>query len=226
MRMLGMNGISIATITDALLAALTRFSFYWPVSWRGISALILGIFLAHWFWILFAPHATFTAAIAERSAGIEAGRIFGVAASTDASTQGVALPNVQLLGVFAASGGKKGFAVLKLDDTRQMGVAEGEEITPGTRLVTVQADHVLLERAGIKQRVNLDNMSPGSANQGIQPAYVAGREKNKSSNENIIPEHILSQIQSAQQQNQADIKAPGAQHRMIKIQPSEAGEQQ
>ena len=166
----GMNWGSIGTIADAVMAMLSRLSFFWPLSWRGLSALILGVLLANWFWILFAPHATFTAAVPERAAGLDAGLLFGVVQSTDTATQGMALPNVQLLGIFTASAGKPGFAVLKLDDKRQVGAAEGEEIASGTRLVAVHADHVLLEHAGVQQKVNLENKYASSSNKGVQPA--------------------------------------------------------
>jgi type II secretory pathway component PulC len=176
MRMLKINMGSIGAIGDMVLASLSRLSVYWPFSWRGVSAMVLGVLLAKWFWIFLAPQATFSAAVPERAAGLEAGQLFGVAVSTEAASEGVALPNVQLLGVFAAGAGKKGFAVLKLDN-RQMGVAVGDEVAAGTKLVDVQADHVLLERAGVQQRVNLENKYAGSANgsasKGAVPAYGA-----------------------------------------------------
>lgn len=175
--MLKINMGSISAIGDMVLASLSRLSVYWPFSWRAVSAMVLGVLLAKWFWIFLAPQATFSAAVPERAAGLEAGLLFGVAVSTEAASEGVALPNVQLLGVFAAGAGKKGFAVLKLADNRQMGVAVGEEVAAGTKLVDVQADHVLLERAGVQQRVNLENKyagsANGSANKGAVPAYGA-----------------------------------------------------
>jgi len=182
MRMLRINWGSIGTIGDAVMVTLSRLSFYWPFTWRGVSALVLGVLLAKWFWILFAPHAIFTAAMPERAAGLEAGRLFGVALSTEEVTQGVALPNVQLLGVFAASAGKPGFAVLKLDDKSQVGVAEGEEVAAGTKLLAVHADYVLLEHAGVQQRVNLENKYADSSNTGEQSAFVA-KAGNKQNNE-------------------------------------------
>jgi type II secretory pathway component PulC len=168
--MLRVNWGSIGTIGDAVMATLSRLSFFWPFSWRGLSALILGVLLANWFWILFAPQTTFTAAVPEQGAGLEAGRLFGVVQSTDTATQGVALPNVQLLGVFAANAGKPGFAVLKLDDKRQVGVVEGEEVASGTKLVEVHADYVLLEHAGVQQKVSLENKYADASNKGVQPA--------------------------------------------------------
>lgn len=161
--MLKINWGSIGTIAEAAFASLARLFNFLPFSWRGVSALILGVLLAKWFWILFAPQTSFTATQPQRAAGMEAGQLFGVTTSNEATAaHGVALPNVQLLGVFAASAGKRGFAVLKLDDKSQTGVAEGEEVATGTRLVAVHADHVILERAGVRQRVNLENKYAGS----------------------------------------------------------------
>jgi general secretion pathway protein C len=155
--MLKINRSSIGTIAEAAFASMARLFNFLPLSWRGVSALILGVLLAKWFWILFAPQTSFTAALPQRAAGMETGQLFGVTSSNETTANGVALPNVQLLGVFAASEGKRGFAVLKLDDRSQTGVAEGEEVATGTRLVAVHADHVVLERAGVRQRVNLEN---------------------------------------------------------------------
>lgn len=164
-------------VAEMALSRLSRLSLYWPFSWRGLSALILGVLLAKWFWILFAPNAIYTSAVPERTAGQEAGQLFGVAVVTETASQGVALPNIQLLGVFTASAGKPGFAVLKLDNGRQMGIAEGEEVAAGTKLIKVHADHVILERAGLQQRVELENKYANSPNSSqimsLTPAYGA-----------------------------------------------------
>jgi len=58
---------------DMALSSLSRTAAYWPFSWRALSALVLGVLLAKWIWILFAPQATFTSAVPERAAGIETG---------------------------------------------------------------------------------------------------------------------------------------------------------
>lgn len=195
MRRFGMNWGSIGTIVDAVMTSLSRLSFFWPLSWRGLSALILGVLLANWFWILFAPHATFTSAMPERAAGLEAGRLFGVVQSGDTSTQGVALPNVQLLGVFAASAGKPGFAVLKLDDKRQVGVAAGAEVAPGTRLIAVHADYVLLENAGVQQKVSLENKYAGATNKAVLPAYGAAAVNQQ--NNNVTDEGLQNRLRQS-----------------------------
>ncbi len=169
------RGISIRAIGEAAMAILVRL----PLSWRGVGALVLGVLLAQWSWVLFAPHATAIAAVAERGAAAEAGQLFGVAAAFGVkSAEGVALPNVRLVGVFAAGPGKPGFAVLKLDDQRQMGVALGKEVAPGTKLLEVHPDYVLLERAGVRQRVNLERKAADTGGAGVvsQPDVAAAEQ--------------------------------------------------
>jgi hypothetical protein len=177
MRFFGINRGSAGTAVDAMAGFLSRLTRYWPISWRSLSAIVLGALLARWVWILFAPLATYTSAIPEHSAGIEAGQLFGEVASTDTSSVGVAIPNVQLLGVFTASPGRPGFAILKLD-SKQVGVAQGAEVVPGTKLVEVHADHVLLDRAGLQQRVDLENKYANSTGikENVKPNGSASTE--------------------------------------------------
>jgi len=175
MRLYRINLGSMGNMAESAMAVVSRLAFYWPLSWRSLSALTLGVLLAKWFWILFAPLAIYTSSAPERPADLEAGQLFGKATSTETASQGVALPNVQLLGVFAASAGKAGFAILKMDDKRQMGVAEGEEVTSGTKLLAVYADHVVLEHAGVQQKIKLEDKYAGTRNSSTNktpvPAY-------------------------------------------------------
>jgi hypothetical protein len=172
-----MNFATFGVIAYSAMSTLSRLVSYLPFSWSGLSAVVLGVLLAKWFWILFAPLAIYTSAVPVRQAGRETGQLFGMVTSTYVNTQGVALPNVQLLGVFTASAGKAGFAILKLDDNRQVGVAEGQEVAAGTLLIAVHSDHVMLEHGGVQQRVNLENKYPGShgatLNKTSSPAYGA-----------------------------------------------------
>ncbi len=128
------------------------------ILWKVTGALLLGVLLARWSWILFAPHATATASISGQVVSVEAARLFGVAvvaAPAASAIEVAALPNVQLAGLFAANAGKTSFAVLIVDG-KQLGVALGDEVSNGLKLVEVHADHVILERAGVQHRVNLD----------------------------------------------------------------------
>lgn len=138
--------------------------------WRGLGALVLGVMLARLSWLLFAPHATAVAVVPERGAAVEAERLFGAAVSVVATPEGTALPNVRLVGVFAAGSGKHGFAVLKLDNNQQVGVVVGESVVSGTKLLEALPDHVLLGRAGVQQRVNLEGEVAGASGVGVAPA--------------------------------------------------------
>jgi hypothetical protein len=145
----------------------------WP--WRGLGAAVLGALLARWGWILFAPHAT-VVAIAPGHTPAASRQLFGVAASAVAAAQVAALPNVKLLGVYT---GSHGFALVTLDGKHQVGFGLGEELAPGTRLVEISADAIMLEHAGAKQRVELEGLASGlaSAKAMAVSGVGAGRKK-------------------------------------------------
>lgn len=163
------RGVSLAAIGEGGMSFFSRL----PWSWRGLGALVLGVLLAQWSWVLFAPHAVAIAPAAEHGATVEAGRLFGQGTSGVTSVEGVALSNVRLVGVFAASAGKPGFAVLKLDGKRQIGVVVGGSVASGTKLLEVHPGYVLLERAGVQQRVNMESKVAGAA--GISGAALDNR---------------------------------------------------
>lgn len=160
------SGASTGTVSERGAAAFSPS----PLLWRGLGALVLGVMLARWSWLLLAPHATTVAVVPEHGATVEAGRLFGAAVFGAPTPGGAALPNVRLVGVFAAETGKPGFAVLKLDDKQQVGVVVGESVVPETRLLEVHPDYVLLERAGVQQRVDIEGKVAGAAGVGVVPA--------------------------------------------------------
>lgn len=178
MRLLRLNFGIFGALGEVMATSVSRLAHYWPVTWRGLGAMILGVLLAKWFWILFAPHVIYTAAMPDRASASNAGQLFGFVQSIDKSPQGVALPNVQLLGVFTAAAGKQGFAIIKVEGKRQMGLAVGQEVAAGTKLLSVHDDYVLLERAGVQQRVNLENKFANSTNKFIQPEAKVDNSQN------------------------------------------------
>ena len=149
-----------------LLMVFSRLAF----SWRGVGALVVGVLLARWTWILFAPHTLATLPTKSDADGKASDAIFGLSAAPDTVTKNAdaVLGNVHLVGVFT---GKQGFAVLKLDEKTQRGVALGEDIVKGTKLVEVEVDHVIIEHNGIRQRVSLESKSTN--NKGIVPESAA-----------------------------------------------------
>jgi general secretion pathway protein C len=112
------------------------------------AAALLGVVLAYWSWAWLAPPAAARAPAAAQLAGrtSSASALFGTA--TEA---GAASSNVRLLGVVAASGGRRGHAVLRLDAKKTVAVLEGEEVEPGLRLAEVHTDHIVLERNGARE---------------------------------------------------------------------------
>jgi hypothetical protein len=159
-------------VGTSLLTVFSRL----PLSWRGVGAIVIGILLARWTWILFAPN---NMAVFPAKADVVANTaetLFGVmAVSGVASTNGDAeIGNLHLIGVFT---GSKAFAVFK-DDKTQHGVALGEDIIKGTKLIEVGADYAVLQHNGLSQRVNLENKSNSKANVALDhPSSVSGVEQ-------------------------------------------------
>ena len=117
-----------------------------------VAVALLGAVLAYWTWAWFAPRAVprlETSAVQSGSVA-SAGAIFGSVprAQAAAAPTGIA---IKLLGVVAASGGRRGYAVVQLEAKQILAVHEGEDIAPGIRLAEVHADHVILERNGLRE---------------------------------------------------------------------------
>jgi general secretion pathway protein C len=113
---------------------------------------LLGLVLAYWTWAWFAPRAEARVETAADEGGsvASASTLFGrVERSQNAAAPtGIA---IKLLGVVAASGGRRGYAVVQLDAKQILAVHEGEDVAPGIRLAEVHTDHVILERGGIRE---------------------------------------------------------------------------
>lgn len=111
------------------------------------AASLLGVVLAYWSWAWLAPASAARApAVAEAAPQTSAAdSLFGTAkASSSAST-------VRLTGVVAASEGRLGHAVLRLDGKKTVAVLQGEDVEPGLRLAEVHVDHIVLERNGARE---------------------------------------------------------------------------
>jgi general secretion pathway protein C len=113
------------------------------------AVVLLGWVLAYWTWAWLAPRAEpRVEATAVQSGGVaSAGAVFGTLPRKQetAAPTGIA---IRLLGVAAASSGRRGYAVVQLEAKQILAVREGEDVAPGIRLAEVHADHVILERNG------------------------------------------------------------------------------
>ena len=120
------------------------------------SLMLLGFVLAYWTWVWLAPRVEPRQEIATDLAGrpAQANALFGSVQRNGnlVATTGIA---IKLFGVMAAPAGKgqRSYAVLQLDGKQSLAIHEGEDISPGVRLVEVHSDHVILERKGVREKL-------------------------------------------------------------------------
>ena len=108
---------------------------------------LLARVLAYWTWQWLAPRVEHAPAIAAAPPPIEtAAALFGDA--RNASAGGAAYT---LLGIAAASGGRPGHAVLRIDGARTAVVREGEEVSPGVKVAEVRSDRVVVDENGARR---------------------------------------------------------------------------
>lgn len=123
------------------------------VSLATLAALaILGSVLAYWIWVWSAVRPTPVTGGPAEAAGnmVVASDLFGIAQREQnvAAPAGIA---IKLLGVVAASAGRRGYAIMQLDAKEILAVLEGEDIAPGVRLMEVHPNHIILERNGLRE---------------------------------------------------------------------------
>ncbi|KIO49048.1 type II secretion system protein N [Nitrosospira sp. NpAV] len=123
------------------------------VSLATLAALAtLGLVLAYWSEAWFAGRP-----IPVIQGPVEAGGNIAVASDlfgTVQREQHIAAPAgiaIKLLGVVAASAGRRGYAVMQLDSKEILAVLEGENIASGVRLAEVHPNHIILERNGLRE---------------------------------------------------------------------------
>jgi general secretion pathway protein C len=131
-----------------------------------------GFVLAYWTWNWFAPRAEPRAEVAAvgtgsiASTGLAFGRV--ERSKNTAAPTGMA---IKLLGVVAASAGRRGYAVVQLDAKQILAVHEGDDVTPGLLLAEVHPDHVILERGGVSETLTWPQQKRAAA--AGAPAAVA-----------------------------------------------------
>lgn len=123
------------------------------VTLATIAALaMLGLVAAYWTWVWLAPLPEPRALTAADTgtAAASAGALFGSMRRERNSPVPTGIA-IRLLGVVAATGGRRGYAVVQLEAKEILAVREGEDVAPGVRLAEVGTDHVILERGGIRE---------------------------------------------------------------------------
>jgi len=125
-----------------------------------VAALVLlGIVAAYWTWGWLAPRPEPRAPAAPGTGGgASAGSLFGTAQRDQAGTASVGI-SIRLLGIVAATAGRSGYAVVQLEPRQILAVREGEDVAPGVRIAEVGTDHVVLDRAGIRETLTWPDKS-------------------------------------------------------------------
>lgn len=134
----------------------------WLVNAVAVTA--LGVAGAYWTWNWFGPRAEPRAQAPIRAvARLDAAApLFGsVRANRSVATPAAAA--IRLLGVIAASGTEPGYALLQLGAKQAVAVREGGEVEPGTRVVEVKTDHVVLDRGGMRETLALPSRGEDAA---------------------------------------------------------------
>jgi general secretion pathway protein C len=126
---------------------------------------LLGFVAAYWGWAWLAPRPEpRTQVAAEAGGGSSAGVLFGIA-QPDRNNAAPSASAIRLLGVVAATEGRRGYAVVQLESKEILAVPEGEDVAPGIRLAQVGIDHIILERGALRETLAWPekNAAPESA---------------------------------------------------------------
>ena len=108
---------------------------------------LLALVLAYWTWQWFAPRAEAISPIVSEAPRVEtAAGLFG-----DAPAAGATGSAYTLVGIAAATGGRAGHAVLRIDNARTVAVREGEEISAGVKVSEVHSDRVVIDERGVRR---------------------------------------------------------------------------
>ena len=136
----------------------------WPVLLELALVIALGASLAHWTWVALAPRAVAASALDDPAGAGRAAvpaikrNLFGVAQAGKGSGVADASPTsrIRLLGVLSRGGAGTGRAIFALETGKPKTVEAGSQIVQGYVLREVQADHVLVARDGVIERLKLD----------------------------------------------------------------------
>ena len=140
---------------------LAATAIVWLVNAAAVAA--LGVAGAVWTWTWFAPRAEPRTQAPIPAAGrLDAAYPLSGKARANRSVAAPSAMAIRLLGVIAATGAEPGYALLQLGAQPAVAVREGGEVEPGTRVVEVKADRVVLDRGGVRETLALPTRGKGA----------------------------------------------------------------
>ena len=151
-----------------------------------VLVLVLAWQLAYWTWVFVAPPAVSSAPAQRGDVDLAAvAKLFGATAPGElvAGTGGL-----RLKGVIAPTPGVEASAIFSTGAGKDIAVYIDRDVQPGVKLVAVNPDHVMVERAGVRSRIDLEAPKatasaagrPGARNQGFKMSIARSGSNNYS----------------------------------------------
>ena len=122
--------------------------------------------LVHWAKVLYKPRLVLAPSAVQifnpesMANQIGARKLFGLASEVSVSPQAITPLNLKLSGVFAVDGALPSVAIISVDNKDGMPFKTGDAVVPDVTLEQVMSDHVILNRAGVKEKLRLETKSP------------------------------------------------------------------
>lgn len=129
-----------------------------------VAALVvlLAYQLAHWTWVFVAPAPVGAVPDASPMVNLAAvAKLFGASPPVDAAGAVASTSGLRLKGVIAPDEGPAASAIFSTGAGKDISVFVDREVQPGVKLVEVKPDWVIVSRAGVRERIDLDTRRPG-----------------------------------------------------------------
>jgi general secretion pathway protein C len=133
-----------------------------------VAALVvlLAYQLAHWTWVFVAPGPVAAVPDGEPAVNLAAvAKLFGAGPPANSSGAVASTSGLRLKGVIAPDQGAAASAIFSTGAGKDIAVFVDREVQPGVKLLEVKPDHVIVSRAGERERIDLDTRraSPATA---------------------------------------------------------------
>ncbi|MEP7069363.1 MAG: type II secretion system protein N [Usitatibacter sp.] len=138
--------------------------------------LLLAFQLAHWTWVFVAPVEV--AAIPEGAPAINLGavaKLFGADAPKSSSGAVASLSGLRLKGVIAPDAGPAASAIFSTGAGKDIAVFVDSDVQPGVKLAEVKPDYVVVSRAGVRERIDLERPRAAPPGQSASARIVGFR---------------------------------------------------
>jgi general secretion pathway protein C len=125
-----------------------------------VVALVLALAwqLAYWTWVFVAPPALVRTPESEAGVDLAAvARLFGASAPAGSATTTAFSSGLRLKGVIAPTPGVAASAIFSTGAGKDLAVFVDRDVQPGVKLVEVKPDHVVIARAGVRERIDLES---------------------------------------------------------------------